>query len=112
MTAHAGRLLRNGETVIIDATSLRFEQRKAFYDLAETLDAKCRVVALTASQEILLQRIRQRTASDDDPSDADAEVLTWQQAHADPFETFEPVVQFDTEDASLEMLLAALGVSS
>ena len=112
MTAHADRLVRNGETVIIDATSLRFEQRKVFYDLAETLHAKCRVVALTASQEVLLRRIRQRTARDDDPSDADAAVLTWQQAHADPFEIFEPVIRFNTEDASLEMLLEALAMPS
>ena len=108
ITDHAAKLVQSGERVIIDATSLRLEQRQPFYELANRLGANCRLVAFTARQEVLLQRIQQRGASDDDPSDANADVLAWQQAHTDPLGALEPVIEFDTENGSLETLLDLL----
>ena len=111
MAAHTRALVENGETVIIDATNLRFAQRKLFYDLAESLGTKCQVISLTANEEVLLQRIKQRATRNDDPSDANADVLAWQQTQADPLEPSEPAVQCDTTNASLDTLLDALGMS-
>jgi predicted kinase len=97
--------------VIIDATNLRFAQRKLFYDLAESLGTKCQVISLTANEEVLLPRIKQRATRNDDPSDANADVLAWQQTQADPLDPSEPAVQCDTTNASLDTMLDALGMS-
>ena len=112
MAKHAARLLSGGENVVIDATCLRAAQRALFYRVAEDASAACTVVALTASQQVLEQRIRQRSADGADPSDADTTVLAWQQQNADPLTDAEPVIRFDTENDSLTMLLAELKVAA
>ncbi len=70
-----------GYPVIIDATSLKFEQREQFYQLADELGVPRVLVEFTAPAEVLRQRIVKRKKG---ASDADLQVLEYQLSQWQP----------------------------
>lgn len=74
----AGQLLSAGYNVIVDAANLKKAQRALFTDLARTLEKPCFILNYTADVKTLRERITQRAAAANDPSDATLEVLEHQ----------------------------------
>jgi hypothetical protein len=70
--------------VIVDATFLRESQRRPFIELAGRLGCRCRILSLTAPEEILRMRLIERLAHGADPSEADLAVLEVQLGSAEP----------------------------
>lgn len=85
---HLAELARNileaGQTVIVDAAFLQRPQRDLLRKIASTCAAPFLIVSVTASKEILCDRIRQRCLAGGDPSEADVAVLEHQLATQEP----------------------------
>ncbi len=91
----ASQVIDAGYSVIVDAAFLKYEQRKIFQQLADSLSVPYIILQLTAPDEVLRQRIIDRK---NDVSDADLAVLEHQLAHRKPLEDSETdsVVLVDT----------------
>lgn len=103
LTAMTREILRAGETVIVDATHQRAADRARFRRLAARLSVPFAILDCRAPQHVLLARLREREAQGRDASDADASVLAYQQAHADPLtsEDAADVIALETTDPKL-----------
>ncbi|MCG5500004.1 AAA family ATPase [Ectothiorhodospira lacustris] len=88
----SGLLIRAGHPVIVDATFLKANARDHFAELARHLGVPFRILDYRADPDCLRARISRRTATGDDASDADLEVLEMQLQHHDPLEPNEPVI--------------------
>jgi len=80
--AHA--IIQTGYPVVVDATFLKRAEREAFRALAENLDVQFLVLNFQAPLEVLRERVAQRHARADDPSEADLAVLEHQIAAREP----------------------------
>jgi aminoglycoside phosphotransferase family enzyme/predicted kinase len=78
LAGQARETLAAGYTTIVDAACLRQWQRDLLREVARTANVPCLSLAITAPEPVLRERIRQRRAADDDPSDADLQVLEHQ----------------------------------
>lgn len=103
----ASGVLKNGYSVIVDATFIGRIHRNAFFALAERLDVPVRMLDFHAERSVLAQRIEARKREVRDASDADTSTLALQLASADPltederaltftFDTAVPLSAFDT----------------
>jgi predicted kinase len=61
----AGRLLRVGHTVIIDATNLKRSDRRPAHELAAATGARLMIVHTSAPEPVVLERLRRRSAGFD-----------------------------------------------
>ena len=110
----AEHVASGGYRVIVDATLGRREDRARFSALAARLGIAVRLLHCRASPEVLRQRIAQRHALGGDASEADLEVLRWQEAHEEPMGSGEDlaVLEVDTTGAeptpSIDHLAAVL----
>jgi predicted kinase len=86
----ADHLLACGLSVVIDAASLRADERRALAQVARTRGCAAAVVACEAPVEVLQQRIVARAAAGADASDATLAVLGQQQHWREPRATDEP----------------------
>jgi predicted kinase len=80
----ARALLHAGYPVFVDAANLRRWQRDAFRELARELKLPFAIVACSAPEALLHERISRRRAAGDDASDADLAVLAQQLRTLDP----------------------------
>jgi uncharacterized protein len=94
----AGRLLRAGWSVIVDATFATRDRRAMLRRLGLELGVPPHVIACQAPLELLRQRIAQRARQASDASEADTAVLDWQMQRAEPLRSDEglPVLEVDT----------------
>ena len=76
--------LAGGYTTIVDATFAAAADRARFRAVAAQLGLDLRIVYCHAPRRVLESRIRQRGHRADDPSEADLEVLHWQERHFTP----------------------------
>ncbi len=70
--------MRSGEHVIVDATFLAPEQRAHFLSMAAAVGRDGVIVYCDAPREVLEARVRTRSSSGADPSDAGLAVLEHQ----------------------------------
>jgi len=77
-------LLDAGFNVILDAAFLQQADRERLYALADRHGAPYVIVAASAGEDELQQRLRRRSARGADVSEADIAVLEYQQRTADP----------------------------
>ena len=82
--ALAETLLRAGHTVVLDAAFLRQSERAAARALAQSCGAGFAVVACSAPEAVLRERLAAREREGADPSDATAAVLERQLRVAEP----------------------------
>ena len=82
--ALAETLLAAGLPVVVDAASLRCDERQALHALAARQGVDFSLVVCSAPPERLRERIEARQALGDDPSDATVEVLALQQRVQEP----------------------------
>jgi predicted kinase len=76
--------LAAGLPVIVDACFLRHWERQPMADLAVKLDVPIQIVACSAPEPVLRQRLLARTAAGIDPSDATVEVMEHQRTWIEP----------------------------
>ena len=81
----ARTLLRDGFTVIVDATFIRRDWRESFAALAREPDLPWFIATVEASPDVLRRRIAERMAEGVDASEASLEVLEAQLAAQEPF---------------------------
>ena len=79
-----GTLLEAGYNVIADASFLNSVDRDLIVALAEKKNVPLVFVDAHADEDELKRRLRDRSAAGDDVSEADVQVLLYQQAHASP----------------------------
>ena len=77
-------LLEAGFNVIVDASFLRQSDRQLVVALAERLDVSFVFVDTNADNAELERRLKKRTATGQNASDANIEVLRYQNDHSDP----------------------------
>ena len=80
----ARAIVEGGRVAIVDAACLRRSQRESFRALAAELGVPFVLLALEASEATLRRRIADRSARDNDASDADLAVLAHQIATREP----------------------------
>jgi len=80
----AGQALAGGMNVVLDATFVRQAGRRDARNLAEAMAAGFGILAPSASEELLQQRVAARHAAGTDASEADLAVLTMQLAEVEP----------------------------
>ena len=76
--------LEAGLDVVVDAATLRRDERQRMSALAAHAGASDRLVCVTASDALLRQRLQVRQQQGRDPSDADEAVMERQQAYLEP----------------------------
>lgn len=76
----AGKTLRAGFSVVIDATYLKREQRDAAAKVAENTGVPFLILDCEAPQAVIASWLAQRQAQNNDPSDATLQVIEAQQA--------------------------------
>ncbi len=74
----AGEVLATGTSVVVDAASLRREEREQFRRLAAGAGVPFTLVVCEAAEDVLRERISRRQKVGTDPSDADLAVLDHQ----------------------------------
>jgi aminoglycoside phosphotransferase family enzyme/adenylate kinase family enzyme len=84
LTGMAQHLLEAGFSVIVDATCLKWWQRRLFIRLADRLQSPLLILDCQAPQALMTKRIRARSQQKKDASEADYKVLVWQQKSAEP----------------------------
>jgi aminoglycoside phosphotransferase family enzyme/predicted kinase len=107
--AEVARLaVAGGFPVIVDATFERRAERERFRELARSLGAAFRVVACTAPEAVLRERIARRAREGGDASDAGNAVLEARMRSATPLEPDGDAIVLDTTSPSLASEVAAL----
>ncbi len=84
LAVEAGRGLRAGWNVIVDATCLARADRSRFLRAAEAAEARAVLLSCQADPEILEARVRERHAAGGDASEADLAVLRGQYRKLEP----------------------------
>lgn len=113
----AADIASGGYPVIVDAAFGRREERARFRELGDRLRVPLRLLHCRASPDILRERILQRHAIGSDASEADLDVLHWQQQCHEPvateegFATLEIDTSADGPQPSVEELAARLNAA-
>jgi aminoglycoside phosphotransferase family enzyme/predicted kinase len=103
--------LAGGESIVVDAASLRRGERGRFIALAQRQAARVVIVHCTAPIAVLRQRVAQRAASATDASEATTDLLDRQPGYWEAFDADERerVIDVDTtDDAAIECALQQL----
>ena len=90
-------VLTGGFATIVDATFGRREHRARFRRLAARLGLTVCLVHCHASHAVLLKRIKERSSSGRDESDADISVLQWQEEGWQPIEADEGIAVLEAD---------------
>jgi len=101
-------LLRQGESVILDATFLARSARAALLAMAQANGSTALILHCHAPLAVLQQRIDGRQSAAGDPSEADLAVLKQQLTGQEAFEHDEPVLEIDTSADLDERRLGAI----
>ncbi|SOE97310.1 hypothetical protein SAMN05414139_10416 [Burkholderia sp. D7] len=80
----ARQVIEGGYSVIVDASFLRDDHRRSFFELAHALSVPVQILDFHASSTSLFRRIRERKADPHRLTDADEQVLVKQLANEDP----------------------------
>jgi hypothetical protein len=107
----AAHCLAGGEHVVIDAASLRQQERAQFMQLARARGARLRIVHCQAPMPVLRERLEDRAAAGTDASEATVALLDRQPGYWEPFTDAErdTVITVETADeASVEGALQRL----
>lgn len=88
--------LKSGFNVIIDATFLLRKHRQPFYELAEQQGAKPYLLSINSSNSFAEQAIEKRQTSNNNPSDANYEIMLQQRKVLEPADVSENALQLDS----------------
>ncbi|MDX1796162.1 MAG: AAA family ATPase [Hydrogenovibrio sp.] len=71
-------IVKQGYSVIVDATFLKFQHREVFMELGEKLNAPCKLVSIEPDIDIIRKNIESRVEANSNPSDADTSIMVRQ----------------------------------
>jgi hypothetical protein len=91
------QLLREGVSVIVDATNLAQAERAPLYDIAERTGARLSVVLVTAPPELARRRLARRAGTGVTYSEADAQVYERMSRRLEPIQRPHHVVDTSQE---------------
>ncbi|MGH1463200.1 MAG: AAA family ATPase [Neptuniibacter sp.] len=93
-------LIRNGYSVVVDATSIRQRTRQSYIELAKKLNIPVRLIACECEVKLIEARLNKRASEGADASDADIAVMKEQIQHLQPLtpEEQELAVSVNTDD--------------
>ncbi len=96
------KLIRAGETVIVDATFIRERTRQSYIRMAEKLGVEIRIISCTCNQTLMEQRLARRIAEGADPSYSDVKIMQQQQKIKQPLTRAEQLYCYrvDTNSAN------------
>ncbi len=80
------KLLRVGESVIVDATFIRIRTRKNYLKMAQKLRIELRIIDCSCNPQLMQQRLETRKQEGADASDADLSVMLKQMESKQPLE--------------------------
>jgi len=97
------QLLSAGYSVIIDAAFLKYNERHLFKIMAENIGVPFLIISCKANIATLEDRINSRLSKNNDPSEADINVLAQQRLKQEPLNENEllQTLVVDTEDPTL-----------
>ncbi|WP_290703192.1 AAA family ATPase [Amphritea sp.] len=78
------KLLKVGESVIVDATFIRERTRTSYIQMAEKLGIGIRIISCSCNQTLMERRLVRRQQEGTDPSDANVEIMRQQQGSKQP----------------------------
>jgi len=106
MARQVAAVIARGESVTIDASSLKSVDRQLFYDVAQAAGVPIRLVVCRAPQPVIEDNLRRRTAAGTDVSDADISIARQQRFEAPTGDELEAVtwVDVDTRKDLVEQL--------
>src|SRR5690606_37877711 len=93
----AGHALAGGYTAIVDASFQRRRDRARFKTLAAKHGVELRVIHGRAPRPELEVRLKDRNRAGTDASEADLEVLAWQERHFEPLRESEGLATLDAD---------------
>ncbi|GAO37603.1 hypothetical protein SCT_3039 [Sulfuricella sp. T08] len=94
-------IIHSGFSAIVDAAFLKRRERTAFHELAQELSIPFVILDVTAPENLLRERVKQRMQHGRDASEADITVLENQLRNSEPLDASELAVaiEVDTEQA-------------
>jgi predicted kinase len=109
----AGRLLRDGRSIIVDATNLRPADRRPAHEMVAETGATLVIVYTTAPESVILERLSRREALADDEDHSLAGVAVYRHMAEEAQPIIEPHWEINTSDeratdAALTGLIAKL----
>ncbi|WP_299183565.1 bifunctional aminoglycoside phosphotransferase/ATP-binding protein [uncultured Neptuniibacter sp.] len=104
----SAELLRNGYSVVVDATFIRQRTRQSYIDLANKLGIPIRIISCECEQKLIEARLKRRVTEGSDASDADIHVMQDQMQHQQPLTEAEQgitvTINTDDDDAISRLL--------
>lgn len=91
------KLLRAGESVIVDATFIRERTRNSYIELAQKLGIIVRIISCHCDTQLIRQRLNLRQQEGLDPSDADISIMLQQQSSQQPLTDSEKVLTYSVD---------------
>ena len=104
LLASVSSIVQSGQVALVDAAFLRRQERVTFTNLATELDVPFRILDFDVEKEELIRRIEQRTARNDDASDANVDVLIKQLQWDEPLDQQECSVSLPASSLTIHEL--------
>jgi len=108
----AADTIAGGYTTIVDATFGRAGERVRFRALAASLGVNLCIVYCHAAQKLLRKRISERGRRGKDPSEANLDVLRWQEAHFVPPAPHEASLVLDAAKLTTPQLVRRIAAAA
>ena len=111
LAEQAGAAIVSGGSVIVDAASLKAENREFIYEVAKSLGVPVRLVVCRAPWPVLEENLRKRAADGVDVSDADIEIARCQRLESPTQDELEKTswLEIDTRKDLVEQLYQLVG---
>ncbi len=109
----SAELLRNGYSVVVDATAIRQRTRQSYMDLAEKLGVPMRIISCECEMKLIEARLKRRTSEGNDVSDADISVMQDQFKHQQKLTEEEKKITISVntdDDEAIQRLLEQLRI--
>jgi len=106
MAKQAAVVISRGEAVVIDASNLKFSDRKLFYEVAQAEGVPTRLVVCRAPRPVIENNLKKRAQAGSDASDADITITRRQRFESPDCDELEVVswVDIDTRQDMVEQL--------
>ncbi|BAN35756.1 hypothetical protein SCD_n01945 [Sulfuricella denitrificans skB26] len=106
LTEVARGIIQSGFSAIVDAAFLKRRERASFHELAQELNIPFVILDVTAPENLLRERVKQRMQQGRDASEADITVLENQLRNSEPLDASELALAIDVDTEQKENIQA------